>query len=150
MSEASDVTGFQGLPGLAAHPWAYPAFEVLHIVGIALLVGNLVLLELRVWGLAPELPLRPLARLSLLLALGGFGLLATTGLLMFATRPNELLANRAFTLKLGLIMLAGLNAGFFHARGSLARLDRTARVQTALSLGLWLAVIICGRSIAYL
>jgi len=148
--ETAFTTGFTGLPGLAAHPWAYPALEVLHIVGIALLVGNLVLLELRVWGVASELPLQPLARLSLRLAAGGFVLLAGTGLFMFATRPDELLANRAFTIKLGLIMFAGLNAAWFHARGGLVRPDRTARAQTALSLGLWLAVIICGRWIAYL
>lgn len=150
MPETPLATGFAGLPGLAAHPWAYPALEVLHIVGIALLVGNLVLLELRVWGLAPELPLRPLARLSLSLAVCGFVLLAGSGLLMFATRPDELLANRAFTIKLGLIMLAGLNAGWFHGRGGIERPDRVARALTALSLGLWLAVIICGRWIAYL
>jgi hypothetical protein len=148
--ETSPITGFTGLPGLAAHPWAYPALEVLHIVGIALLVGNLVLLELRVWGLASELPLRPLASLSSTLALCGFVLLALSGLFMFATRPGELLANGAFTLKLGLIMVAGLNAGWFHARGGIERPDRTARAQTAFSLGLWLAVIICGRWIAYL
>jgi hypothetical protein len=150
VSETSVTNGFAGLPALAAHPWAYPALEVVHIVGIALLVGNLVLLELRVWGLAPELPLRALARLSLTLALGGFGLLALSGLLMFATQPAELLANRAFTVKLGLIMAAGLNAGWFHARGGVDKPDRTARALTALSLGLWLAVIICGRWIAYL
>jgi hypothetical protein len=144
------VAGFSGIPWIASHPIAYPALEVLHIVGIALLLGNLVLLELRVWGFAPELPLRPLARLSLTLALSGFGLLAASGLFMFATRPGELLANNAFTVKLGLIMVAGLNAGWFHARGGIERPDRGARAQTALSLGLWLAVIICGRWIAYL
>jgi hypothetical protein len=142
-------TGFQGLPALAAHPWAYPALEALHIVGIALLLGNLVLFELRVWGLAPELPLRPLARLSLALSLGGFGVLALTGMLMFATQPNELLANRAFTLKMGLILLAaGCNAAWFN-RGSLQRLDSLAKVQALLSLGLWLSVLTCGRFIAY-
>lgn len=150
MLETASFLGFAGLPGLAAHPWAYPGLEVLHIVGIALLVGNLVLLELRVWGVAPDLPLRALARLSSTLALAGFALLAGSGLLMFATRPAELLANRAFTIKLGLIMLAGLNAGWFHARGGVDRPDRVARAQSALSLGLWLAVIICGRWIAYL
>jgi hypothetical protein len=148
--ESASALGFAGLPGLAAHPWAYPALEVVHIVGIALLVGNLVLLELRVWGAAPELPLRPLARLSVMLALAGFALLAASGLLMFATQPAELLANRAFVLKVALILLAGLNAAAFHARGGVGRPDRTARALTSLSLGLWLAVIICGRWIAYL
>ena len=144
-----DGTGFRGLPGLAESAWAYPALEMLHIVGIALLLGNLVLLELRIWGAAPELPLRPLARLALTLSLAGFGLAACSGLLMFAAHPGEMLANRAFVIKMALLMLAGLNAAMFHARGGLAQPDGVARAQTVLSLGLWLAVIICGRWIAY-
>jgi hypothetical protein len=48
-----------------------------------------------------------------------------------------------------LVMLAGLNAASFHARGGLTRGDRTARFQTLLSVGIWLAVIFCGRWIAY-
>ena len=138
-----------GLPWLASHPWAYPALEVVHITGIALLLGSLVLLDLRVWGLAPELPLRPLARLSLKVTLAGFGLLVCSGLLMFAAQPGELVANRAFLLKLGLVHLAGLNAAWFHGRDSLGRCDGLARAQTVLSTGLWIAAIICGRWIAY-
>jgi hypothetical protein len=144
-----DLPAFAGFPALASHPWAYPALEVAHIVGIALLVGNLVLLEARVWGVAAELPVRPLARLSLRLALAGFALVAASGLAMFSSQPGDLLANRAFVLKMGLVALAGLNAAWFHARDGLARLDRLARAQTVLSLGLWLLVIICGRWIAY-
>ena len=96
---------------IASHPWAYPALEVLHIVGIALLLGNLVLLEIRVWGGAATLPLPALAGMALPLVLAGFGLCAASGL---------------------------------------QRLDRAARLQTVLSLGIWLTVIILGRSIAYL
>ncbi|MDO8419624.1 MAG: hypothetical protein Q7S90_06255 [Rubrivivax sp.] len=144
-----NLGGYTGIPWIATSPWAYPALEVLHIVGIALLVGNLVALELRVWGVAAELPLRPLARLSLSLTMAGFGVLLLSGLAMFAGAPAELLANRVFVVKLGLVLLAGLNAAAFHARGGLALADRTARWQTVLSLGLWLAVIICGRWIAY-
>jgi hypothetical protein len=68
---------------------------------------------------------------------------------MFAGQPAELLANRSFVLKMGLVTLAGLNATWFHVRGGIELLDRTARVQTVVSMGLWLAVIICGRWIAY-
>jgi hypothetical protein len=134
---------------IVTHPWAYPALEVVHIVGIALLLGNLVLFELRVWGFGPELPVQALARLALRLSLLGFALVAASGLLMFAGQPEELLAGRVFVVKMGLVLLAGLNALWFHARGSLQRLDRGARIQTAVSTGLWLAVIICGRWIAY-
>ena len=135
--------------GLQSHPWAYPALEVVHIVGIALLLGNLVAFELRVWGAAPELPIRPLARLALTLALAGFGLVVLSGVLMFAAGPEELLASTVFVAKMGLVMLAGLNAAWFHARGGLARIDATARAQTVLSLGLWLVVVILGRWIGY-
>lgn len=134
---------------LVSHPWAYPALEVVHIVGIALLLGNLLLFELRVWGLGAELPVQPLARLALRLSLLGFALVAASGLTMFAGQAQELIASRVFVIKMGLVALAGLNAAWFHARGSLARLDRSARALTAVSTGLWLAVIICGRWIAY-
>jgi hypothetical protein len=79
----------------------------------------------------------------------GFCLAAATGLLMFASQPMELLANRVFTVKLGLVALAGCNAAWFHGRGSLQRGDALAKAQALLSLGLWLAVVACGRFIAY-
>jgi hypothetical protein len=134
---------------ITSNPIAYPALEVVHITGIALLVGNLVLVELRVWGLGRSLPLPALARLGLTVSLVGFGLAAASGLVMFASQAAELMANRAFVIKMGLLTLAGTNAGLFHARDGLTRLDTLARLQTALSLGLWLGVIICGRWIAY-
>ncbi len=143
------LPAFAGIPWIASHPYAYPALEVLHIVGVALLLGNLLALELRVWGVAAELPLQALARLSLSLSLVGFGLLVLSGVLMFAAAPNDMLANRSFLWKMGLLQLAGLNAAWFHARGGLQRIDRMARAQTVLSLGLWLTLIMLGRWIAY-
>lgn len=134
---------------LLAQPWVYPALEVGHVAGIGLLLGNLVALELRVFGMAAAVPVQALARLSLGLAATGFALAGLTGLTMFATQPLELVANRAFTWKMGLLMLAGCNAGWFHARGSLERLDGLARAQMGLSTLLWLAVLACGRWIAY-
>ena len=145
-----DNLGFVGIPWIASHPTLYPALEVLHISGIALLLGSLVVLELRVWGFASELPVKPLARLALTVTLCGFCVVVASGLLMFAANPAELLSNRAFLIKMGLVQLAGLNAAWFHGRGSLARGDTLARVQTVLSMGIWLAAIICGRWIAYL
>jgi hypothetical protein len=149
MPTPAALPAFSGFPAIASSPWLYPALEVVHIVGVALLLGNLLLFELRVWGVGNELPVPALARLALPLVLAGFGLLALSGLTMFAAAPNELLANRVFVIKMGLVMLAGLNAASFHARNGLRRLDKWARLQTLLSLGLWLAVIICGRWIAY-
>lgn len=135
---------------LKTHAWAYPALEIVHIAGIALLLGNLVLLELRVFGRGAALPVRELARLSLSVAVVGFCLAAASGLLMFASQPEELLSNRAFTLKMLLLFAAGGNAAWFHGRRSLDLLDGVARAQMIASTLIWLAVIGCGRWIAYL
>lgn len=134
---------------LLTHAWAYPVLEVVHIVGIALLLGNLIMLEMRVFGWGAALPVRDLARLSLLIATVGFGLAALSGLTMFATQPAELLSNRIFTVKMLLLMLAAANAAWFHARDSLGRLDGMARVLMVVSSLIWLAVVACGRWIAY-
>ena len=141
--------GWVGWPWIASHPIVYPALEVMHITGIAMLLGSLLVLDLRVWGHVPELALRPLARLALRVTLSGFGLVVASGLLMVAAHPAEMLSNRAFLIKLGLVHLAALNAAWFHGRGSLERCDAWARAQTVFSAGIWLAAIICGRWIAY-
>ncbi len=135
---------------LKSHLWAYPALEMVHISGIALLLGNLVLLELRVFGWGAALPVKELARLSLGLALTGFSIAAASGLLMFASQPAELLANRVFTLKMLLLLAAACNAAWFHGRDSLGKLDVFARMQMMVSTLIWLAVLACGRWIAYL
>lgn len=135
---------------LKSSVWAYPALEVVHICGIALLLGNLVLLEMRVFGRGSQLEVKALASLSLGIAGVGFLLAASSGLLMFASQASELLTNRAFTLKMVLLMLAGCNAAWFHGRGSLERLDGVARAQMVVSSLIWLAVVACGRWIAYM
>jgi hypothetical protein len=137
------------LAGLATSSWAYPALESAHIAGIGLLLGSLVVFELRAWGLGAALPAQALARLALPVAVAGFTLCLLTGTLMFASQADEFLVNPAFGIKLALLTAAGCNAVLFHSRGGLDKLDRTARWQSALSLGLWIAVIIAGRWIAY-
>lgn len=136
--------------GIELSSWGYPVLEIVHILGIAMLLGNLVLLELRVFGRGRNLPVADLARLSLGLAAFGFSLAALSGVLMFGTRPAELLSNRAFTLKMVLLFVAACNAGWFHARQSLEKLDFTARALMVVSTVIWVAVVTCGRWIAYL
>ncbi len=146
MAEPRPVIAFAWI---ASHPWLYPLLESLHVIGIAMLFGGLVVFERRVWGVGAALDAQALAKLALPVSLAGFCLAAATGLTMFISQPGELLANRIFVIKMALLMLAGLNAASFHARGALSSLDGVARAQTLISLGLWVAVIICGRWIAY-
>lgn len=69
------------IEAIRASPWAYPALEVVHLLGIALLLGNLLLLELRFLGAGRSLPLQELARSGLSLVLAGFALAAASGTL---------------------------------------------------------------------
>lgn len=137
------------IEGLASHPWAYPALEVVHLLGLSMILGNLILIELRVFGFGRIIPVEPLARLSLTLVIIGFSMAMLSGLLMFATQAGELLGNRVFTIKMVLLMLAGGNAAWFHARSSLANPDALARVQLVVSAALWVSILAAGRWLAY-
>ncbi len=137
--------------------WLYPAVEALHIVGFVLLVGGALLFDLRVLGVGRALPLDALARLLLRAAWAGFAIAAAAGLLLFSADPLDLVANPALQVKLGLIALAGANAAFFHRRAwpvdqrcGGAAAPVAARASALLSIAVWLAVIACGRLIAYL
>lgn len=85
-----------GITFLRESAWVYPILEIIHIIGIALLLGNLIVFEARVLGAGKTLDLTALARLALPLAVLGFLLAAMSGLTMFATQALELLGNPAF------------------------------------------------------
>lgn len=138
-----------GITFLRESAWVYPILEIIHIIGIALLLGNLIVFEARVLGAGKTLDLTALARLALPLAVLGFLLAAMSGLTMFATQALELLGNPAFKWKMLLLAIAGGNTAWFHARGSLKRNDTIARVQVIASVFVWIAVLSCGRLIAY-
>jgi hypothetical protein len=137
------------LTALKQNAFAYPLLEVAHLLGISLLIGNLVLLELRVFGRGASLPIKDLARLSLVVAVTGFCIAAATGLTMFATQAEDLINNGAFKLKMLLLFVAACNAGYFHGRDSLDKLDWVAKAQMVASMLLWISIATCGRWIAY-
>jgi hypothetical protein len=144
-------------PALAmrANPWLYPTIEIVHIAGFAVLVGAVAMFDLRVVGLGRDLPVRALARHLLPWSAGSMLAVVPSGLLLFAAEAPDLADNRVFLLKLLLIGAAGLNALAFHAgpyrtaEGWQGRAPPRARLHAALSLLLWLAVIACGRLLAY-
>jgi hypothetical protein len=138
--------------------WLYPIVEIVHIAGFSVLVGSVVLFDLRVLGFARTLPVAALGDHLLRWALASVLLVVPAGLLLFSAHPVELSKNPAFLIKLVLIALAGLNALAFHwlPYRSVAGWDRgrpappLARAGAAVSILLWLGVITCGRMLAYL
>jgi len=137
--------------------YAYPLTEAAHIVGLALLFGGIAVVDLRLLGLGRGLPVKPLVKLAVPWAIGGFFLAALTGILMFTAHAEEFLTHPVFLVKMGLILAAGCNAALLHA-GPLAALPLEAgtlppprvRIAAGVSLALWVSVIVCGRLLAYL
>jgi len=154
------VEALHGMPlavALRGVPWLYPTVETAHIACIALLFGSIAVLDLRLLGFSRALPVRGLSRHVLPLTVLAFLGAGLTGSLLFLAHAADLVGNRVFILKLGIITLAGINAAIFHT-GPYARAadwdagvapPPGARLCAALSLALWLAVIACGRWIAY-
>ena len=137
--------------------WLYPIVEIAHITGFVILVGGIIVLDLRLLGLSRAVRVSALTRHILPWSVAAFALIVPTGLLMFMTHASDFLTNRAFQLKLLLIMLAGINAAAFHVgvyRSVAAWDERVAppgavRLHAGASLLLWLSVIACGRLLAY-
>jgi len=121
--------------------WAFPLLEIVHIAAIASMVGSVLTVEMRVFGLRRALPLEELGRLGAVIAVTAFAVAVASGSLLFASDASGYVANRAFVAKLGLILAAAINMLVFHARGSLSKPDAIAKAQAALSLLLWLGVI---------
>ena len=138
--------------------WLYPIVEIVHIVGFVTLVGSVAMFDLRLLGLSPKLPVADLARHLLRWSLWSLVLIIPTGFAMFAAHATEFADNTAFRLKLALLVAAALNAILFHRASFRSVADwntkvtppASSRVAATVSLSIWLAVICCGRLIAYL
>jgi hypothetical protein len=137
--------------------WLYPVIEILHICGFVTLVGAAVMFDLRLFGWSRSLSVRGVARHLLPWSCAALLVIVPTGLMMFSAHAGDFVGNRAFVLKLTLLMLAATNAAAFHVGvfRSAPAWDRDvaapvgARLHAAASLILWIAIIACGRLIAY-
>jgi hypothetical protein len=135
--------------------WLYPTANLLHLLGLVLLVGAMVVLDLRLLGAAAAVPLVALARFLTPVAAGGLVLLLGSGFALFAADAGPLAGNTLLQTKWALIALGVANALLFRwawtARlaGWDARAPLAGRAQAALSLAIWLAAATAGRLIAY-
>ena len=135
----------------------YAAVEVLHTLGFILLVGSVFFFDLRVLGLARNIPVAALGRLLLPWSWVALVVIVPTGLMLFSVDADNLLASGVFKLKMALLAAALLNGAYFLTtpyqamkRASIdapAPLD--AKISAVASLVLWTAVISCGRLLAY-
>jgi hypothetical protein len=138
--------------------WLFPLVETVHIIGFSILVGAVVMFDLRILGLSKRISVRLLAQHLLPWSVAALLLIVPTGVLMFVSEASDLVGNRAFVIKMLLLMLAGANAGAFHL-GSFRNAElwdqntpapTSAKLHAFASMLIWVGVITCGRMIAYL
>jgi len=138
--------------------YLYSWVETAHVLSLIPSLGILFFIDLRMLGLAlPQVPASIIAgRLQLPMFIG-FGLMITTGLLLFFAVPVRSSQSVWFRIKLLLLIASAINAWAFHYRMkcSVACWDtaplapRNLRAGALVSLVFWTGVVICGRFIAY-
>ncbi|HEY7672389.1 MAG TPA: hypothetical protein VIC71_09230 [Gammaproteobacteria bacterium] len=143
------------------YSWVWPLGEILHFVGMTLLIGAIGLLDVRILGVAKGVPIATVNKL-IPIGIAGFAMNVTSGLVFVMGNPiggpMDYLENLAFLLKMLLIFLAGINLLAFHVAGIARAADAVpaggdaptgAKVVAAASLLLWAGVIFFGRMIMY-
>jgi len=141
---------------LIASPTLYLLVNAAHILGIAILFGAILALDLCLLGLTPSVPLSAVA--PYLSRLSGVGVLIAilTGLCLFSVRPMEYAQNPAFLAKLGLVGLALTNVVFVHMGRSWQAVLRGSGPSPGLqfsavcSMVIWIAAVVAGRWIGFL
>lgn len=137
--------------------WLYPALEIVHIVGIALLVGAAFMFDLRLLGFSKNLAVSTLSHHLLPWSSRGLLLIIPSGILLFITNAKALGADPTFWLKMILLVVAALNVLVFHKfiyhpasdQEKKYRLPFPAKISALLSITVWIAIIACGRLLAY-
>lgn len=136
--------------------WLYPLASVLHVLGLGLLLGSILALDLRLLGLARAISARALARLLVPLAAAGLLVQVPTGAVMLLADAGALLGHPLMLAKLALVAVAVLNIVAVHraAGRGMAALDGPipagVRRGALVSLCAWPVIAILGRAIAYL
>ena len=137
--------------------WLWPVLEIIHFFGLTLLMGGLIIVDLRMIGFFPTINLQGVKKL-LPFVIFGFLLNLITGILFVYGDPSRYAINIGFQIKLILILLAGCNAAIYHFRvegyaldlgSSSIRLPLTIKLVGLTSLGLWTGVLLLGRLIPY-
>ena len=162
MSQFSDLVALFEDSGIAEaireNDTLFPLIESVHVVAVSLVVGSILALDLRLLGFASiGRPVSRFANAILPVTWAAFAIAATTGFLLFISNASKYLSNGYFDAKIILICAAGLNMIVFHAIGArdmprwekLARPPFPARAAGAISILLWIAVVVCGRWIGF-
>jgi hypothetical protein len=127
--------------------WLYPAANLLHVLGAALTVGGIAVLDVLIIRGQVRVA-RDAASVAIPLAAGGIALQIATGIVLLSAEATASGQNPAFLLKMAVIVVGLINIAVFHAR-HFAFEGATARLQAGISLAVWAGALLAGRAIAY-
>lgn len=138
--------------------WSYGIINLVHILGIALLFGSILILDLRLLGAWRQIPLAVLSGPTTRMAQIGFMLAVASGLPMISVKSTDYIGNPFLLIKFPAIALALLNVWLVH-RSEAWRAHRVRELMPSernrlklgavLSLAFWLTAITAGRMIGY-
>jgi hypothetical protein len=135
---------------------SYPIIGGVHLLGIALFGGMLLMTDLRLLGWAMQR--RPVSDIVLQFRWwkrAGFVVVTVSGLLLAWCEPLKLYRSPSFWVKMALLAMVGMHSLVFRARvyGNAEKLDAAvtseAQLAASLSLLLWAGLIVSGRLIAF-
>lgn len=138
--------------------WSYGILNLVHILGIVMLFGTILILDLRLLGAWRSIPLASLSRPTTTLAMIGFALAVAAGIPMLAVKAGDYAGNPFLLIKFPAIALALINVWLVHrseawkahATRDLAPPERRRlALGASLSLVFWLTAITSGRMIGY-
>jgi hypothetical protein len=133
--------------------WAYPIVLSIHAVGMSIVVGTIIIIDLRILGLANSIPLKSFEKLFAVAWLG-VALNFLSGVALFATEPAKFFYHPVFWIKIALIAIGALSVYMLWNKVKDVADDSESSAQikflAVLSLLLWSCVIIAGRLIAYI
>lgn len=142
---------------LKASFWVYPLVNAAHILGVALLVGAIAVVDLRLLGAFRDVPAEPLAAAGVPVAACGLALAAVTGMLLFVVKPVDYAGSQIFLAKLAVVVLGLVNVALVRrsarwrllAAGSPEEADGRLRLAALASLLLWIGALVLGRMVGY-
>jgi hypothetical protein len=146
--------------GIRDSDWIFYCIESIHVLGIVLMVGTVATLDLRLLGMGifRRQPVSEVAGQLLPLTWIGFAIQFVTGsFLLISEAATKLYVSPSFWIKMGLIVLAGVNMTIFHftVYRNVTKWDSApvtpagARAAAWISLTVWTGVVFAGRGIAY-
>lgn len=150
------LAGWPGAALLRRFSIAYLFVNAVHILGIGLIIGAILPLDLRLMGLLRAPPVAAIGPFLSRAAAAGVTLAVVSGFWLFTVRPAHYLTNPAFLIKLALIAAAIVNLGYLHMSGAWGAVSTGApagglvRLCAFLSFFLWLGALLAGRWIGFL